>query len=78
MPGVTLRHRGLQYARSKLANVLFTAELQRREGSSRGINCYSVSPGGVNTPIFARIPFVSWLVVPLAKLLLQTPEQVRF
>ncbi|MEW5307831.1 MAG: hypothetical protein WDW38_011102 [Sanguina aurantia] len=62
-----------QYSRSKLANVLFTAELQQRVGTSQGINCYSVSPGAVNTPIFSRLPLLSWLAVPLASLVMRTP-----
>jgi NAD(P)-dependent dehydrogenase (short-subunit alcohol dehydrogenase family) len=40
-----------QYAQSKLCNVLFTAELQRRL-QQRGIVATSVSPGFVNTTIF--------------------------
>jgi NAD(P)-dependent dehydrogenase (short-subunit alcohol dehydrogenase family) len=40
-----------QYAQSKLCNVLFTAELQRRL-QGRGIIATSVSPGFVNTTIF--------------------------
>lgn len=40
-----------QYAQSKLCNVLFTAELQRRL-QGRGIVATSVSPGFVNTTIF--------------------------
>jgi NAD(P)-dependent dehydrogenase (short-subunit alcohol dehydrogenase family) len=43
--------RFLQYAQSKLCNVLFTAELQRRL-QERGILATSVSPGFVNTTIF--------------------------
>lgn len=48
-----------QYARSKLANVLMTAELSRRL-LQRGctVTCYSVSPGRVNTGIFANVPGV--------------------
>lgn len=40
-----------EYAQSKLCNVLFTAELQRRL-QGQGILATSVSPGFVNTTIF--------------------------
>ena len=65
-----------QYARSKLCNILFTAELQRQCGS-KGILATSVSPGFVNTGIFKGLP---WYAVPPAKLLAsfvgRTPAQV--
>ncbi|KAF6263641.1 NAD(P)-binding protein [Scenedesmus sp. NREL 46B-D3] len=47
-----------EYAQSKLCNVLFTAELQRRL-QGQGILATSVSPGFVNTTIFRSLP--SWL-----------------
>ena len=45
-----------EYAMSKLANVLFTAELARRlEGT--GVTTYSVHPGTVASDIWRRIPW---------------------
>jgi NAD(P)-dependent dehydrogenase (short-subunit alcohol dehydrogenase family) len=65
------------YARSKLGNVLMTAELSRRlqqRGST--VTCSSVSPGRVNTGIYGNVPGIlrpalRWL----AAAVFQTPEQ---
>ena len=44
-----------EYAVSKLANLLFSAELARRtEGS--GLSCYSLHPGVVDTEIWRALP----------------------
>lgn len=65
------------YARSKLANVLMTAHLQRQLQQRRSsVTACSVSPGRVNTHIFANLP--GWLQPPLrwlAAAAFQTPEQ---
>ncbi|KAL4458680.1 hypothetical protein ABPG75_013545 [Micractinium tetrahymenae] len=65
------------YARSKLANVLMTAELARQlERRSSSITTYSVSPGRVATNIFGNVPGL--LHTPLrwlAALAFQTPAQ---
>jgi NAD(P)-dependent dehydrogenase (short-subunit alcohol dehydrogenase family) len=50
-----------EYCNSKLANVLFSAELARRE-ADHGVNVYSVHPGVVATDIWRRLP------APIAKL----------
>ncbi|KAK9811893.1 hypothetical protein WJX72_011942 [[Myrmecia] bisecta] len=67
----------LQYARSKLCNVLFTAELLRRlEANHSPITAYSVSPGRVATNIYDNMP--AWqrcFVKPLANWFFQTPRQ---
>lgn len=39
------------YKQSKLANVLFTCELNRRLGSKAGVRAFAVDPGLVNTEI---------------------------
>lgn len=45
-----------EYAVSKLANVLFSAELARRlEGT--GVTTYAVHPGGVASDVYRRIPW---------------------
>ena len=45
------------YARSKLCNVLMTAELSRRlQQRHSTVTCSSVSPGRVNTGIFGNVP----------------------
>ena len=60
-----------EYAVSKLANVLFSAELARRtEGS--GITTYALHPGVVASDIWRRVP---WPVRPLMKLRMLTTEQ---
>ncbi|KAL4420146.1 hypothetical protein ABPG77_010362 [Micractinium sp. CCAP 211/92] len=65
------------YARSKLANVLMTAELaQQLERRGCGVTAYSVSPGRVATNILVNVPGL--LQAPLrwlASLAFQTPAQ---
>lgn len=51
-----------EYEVSKLANVLFSAELARRLGSN-GITTYSLHPGVIASDIWRRIP---WPLRPLA------------
>jgi len=59
-----------EYEVSKLANVLFSAELGRRlEGS--GVTTYALHPGVVATDIWRRIP---WPLRPLIKLLMTSVE----
>eukprot|EP00798_Chlamydomonas_sp_ICE-L_P012713 gene12713-15955_t len=72
------------YARSKLCNVLMTAELRRRlpvlkeDASSKcqpGICVYGVSPGPVATSLFRYFPWwMQWLLQPLLPLF-RTPTQ---
>jgi len=71
------RYRGMQaYARSKLANLLFTAELARRLGSS-GVTANAVHPGTVATgygrdgDTHGFLPFGLQVIAPVVK----TPEQ---
>jgi len=60
-----------EYAVSKLANVLFSAELARRtEGS--GVTTYALHPGVVASDIWRRIP---WPVRPLMKMRMLSTEQ---
>ncbi len=63
------------YARSKLANVLFTRELSRRV-AGKGVTVNCLHPGVVATGIWAKSP---WYVRPLiqltAKLFFITPEE---
>jgi NAD(P)-dependent dehydrogenase (short-subunit alcohol dehydrogenase family) len=59
-----------EYEVSKLANVLFTKELARREGTK--VTTYAVHPGTVATDVWRRIPLpVRWIV----KRFMITPEQ---
>ena len=59
-----------EYEVSKLANVLFTKELARREGMK--VTTYAVHPGQVATDVWRRIPApVRWI----AKKFMLTPEQ---
>ena len=59
-----------EYAVSKLANVLFTKELARREGSK--VSVYAVHPGTVSTDVWRRVPApVRWVM----KRFMRTPEQ---
>jgi NAD(P)-dependent dehydrogenase (short-subunit alcohol dehydrogenase family) len=52
-----------EYAVSKLANVLFTAELARRIGP-RGVHSYALHPGVVASDAWRRVP---WPVRPIMK-----------
>lgn len=53
-----------EYAQSKLANLLFSAELSRRlEGT--GVTTYSLHPGVVATEVWRHVP---WFLRPLLKL----------
>ncbi|RTL41926.1 MAG: SDR family oxidoreductase [Rhodocyclaceae bacterium] len=61
-----------EYAVSKLANVLFSAELARRLGGS-GISTYALHPGVVDTEVWRAVPRP---LRPLLKLRgLLTPEE---
>jgi retinol dehydrogenase-12 len=61
-----------EYAVSKLANLLFSAELARRLAGS-GVSTYSLHPGVVATEIWREVP--GW-ARPLLRLLgMLTPEQ---
>lgn len=60
-----------EYRVSKLANVLFTAELARRlEGS--GVTTYAVHPGVIASDIWRRVP---WPIRPLATAFMKSPEE---
>ncbi|MEO8700742.1 MAG: SDR family NAD(P)-dependent oxidoreductase [Kofleriaceae bacterium] len=60
-----------EYQVSKLANVLFTAELARRLDGS-GVTTYAVNPGRVASNIWQRMP---WPIRPLFKLTMLSTEQ---
>ncbi|MFW5876615.1 MAG: SDR family oxidoreductase [Myxococcota bacterium] len=60
-----------EYGVSKLANVLFTAELVRRlEGT--GVVAYALHPGVVASAIWRRMP---WPIRPIAKAFMITNEE---
>jgi NAD(P)-dependent dehydrogenase (short-subunit alcohol dehydrogenase family) len=60
-----------EYGVSKLANVLFSAELARRlEGT--GVTTYSLHPGVVATDVWRSVP---WPLGPVLKLFLISPEK---
>ena len=60
-----------EYQVSKLANVLFSAELARRLAGS-GVSTYSVHPGVVATEVWRSLPWpLGWLL----KLALISPQQ---
>jgi NAD(P)-dependent dehydrogenase (short-subunit alcohol dehydrogenase family) len=62
------------YARSKLANVLFTLELARRlEGTGVTANC--LHPGAVATNIWSHAPGWTKPILSLAALFMRTPKQ---
>jgi NAD(P)-dependent dehydrogenase (short-subunit alcohol dehydrogenase family) len=60
-----------EYAASKLANVLFSAELARRLAGT-GVTTYSLHPGVVATDVWRRVP---WPIRPLIMRGMITPEQ---
>jgi NAD(P)-dependent dehydrogenase (short-subunit alcohol dehydrogenase family) len=63
-----------EYGVSKLANVLFTAELARRlEGTN--VTTYAVNPGRVASNIWQRMP---WPIRPLFKLTMRSTERGAF
>jgi retinol dehydrogenase 12 len=58
------RYNGLSvYGRTKLANVLFTAEFNRRLGAAGGLRAYAADPGLVKTEIGLKgtPAFVGWI-----------------
>jgi NAD(P)-dependent dehydrogenase (short-subunit alcohol dehydrogenase family) len=60
-----------EYGVSKLANVLFSAELARRVAGS-GVTAYSLHPGVVASDIWRGVP---WPIKPLIKLFMLSNEQ---
>merc|ERR1719350_1842515 len=67
------------YAQSKLANVFFTRELARRQGSKSGVTVYAVHPGAVDSDLGRsyrdKIPaFVRKYLTDLVKVFLKTSE----
>ena len=62
------------YARSKLGNVLFTAELARRL-AGKGVTATSLHPGAVATDIWLGAPWFARPLLKLAKLFMLTPEE---
>jgi NAD(P)-dependent dehydrogenase (short-subunit alcohol dehydrogenase family) len=60
-----------EYSVSKLANILFTAELARRLGPS-GPHAYALHPGVVASDAWRRIP---WPIRPLMKLRMISNDQ---
>jgi NAD(P)-dependent dehydrogenase (short-subunit alcohol dehydrogenase family) len=63
-----------EYAVSKLANVLFSAELARRLAGS-GVTTYAVHPGVVASDVWRQVP---WPLRPLIKLrMISTEEGAR-
>jgi retinol dehydrogenase 14 len=62
------------YSRSKLANVLFTAELARRlAGKNVTVNC--LHPGAVATSIWSRAPSYARPLLAVAKLFMVSPAK---
>jgi len=57
-----------EYGVSKLANVLFSAELSRRLAEA-GVTSYAVNPGRVASNIWQRVP---WPIRPLFKLTMKS------
>lgn len=62
------------YSRSKLGNVLFSAELARRLAGTN-VTVTSLHPGAVATDIWAGAPWFARPLVNLAKLFMLTPEE---
>lgn len=60
-----------EYANSKLANVLFSAELGRRLAGS-GVSTYALHPGVVATDVWRAVP---WPIRPLMKLGMISTEE---
>jgi retinol dehydrogenase 14 len=62
------------YSRSKLANVLFTAELARRLKGT-GVTANSVHPGAVATNIWSHAAWYTQPLLAIAKLFMLSSEQ---
>ena len=62
------------YARSKLANVLFTAELARRLAGT-GVTANSLHPGAVATNIWSHAPWYVRPLLPVVKLFMISAEK---
>ena len=67
------------YAQSKLANIYFTRELARRQGSKSGLTVYAVHPGAVDSDLGRsyrdKIPaFVRKYLTDFVKVFLKTSE----
>ena len=62
------------YARSKLANVLFTSELARRLAGT-GVTSNCLHPGAVATNIWSSAPWYIQPLLPVAKLFMISAEQ---
>ncbi len=62
------------YCRSKLGNVLFTAELARRLAGT-GVTTNCVHPGIVATQIWSRAPWFARPIIAVRKLFMLTPEE---
>lgn len=60
-----------EYNNSKLANVLFSAELGRRL-AGRGANTYALHPGVVTSDVWRSVP---WPIRPLMKLRMLSLEE---
>lgn len=64
------------YGQSKLANVLFTIELQSRlKKAGKKITTYSVDPGSVNTDLQRHPSWFLWLIHPIRWFFSKTPLQ---
>ncbi len=61
------------YARSKLANILFTRALAQRLRDS-AVTANALHPGFVNSHLFHATPWLRWLLGPFG-LLMRTPAQ---
>ncbi|KAJ3639754.1 hypothetical protein Zmor_003094 [Zophobas morio] len=70
------------YSQSKLANILFTAELARKldEANVKGVTVYSLHPGAIATELGRHLdvvyfPGLRWMFRNIFKFFLKTPEQ---
>jgi NAD(P)-dependent dehydrogenase (short-subunit alcohol dehydrogenase family) len=64
------------YAQSKLAQVLFSAELGRRAGGAGGVRAVALHPGEVGTDVVRTLPGpVQWLYKRLSGAMLLSPAQ---
>jgi len=66
--------RQVAYQQSKLANILFTCELNRRFGD-RGVSSYAVHPGVVATDLIKDVPCGSALKCPIWLICFKTTAQ---
>lgn len=71
-----LYYKWVQYGNSKLAQIMFTKELDRRlKERGSNITCYSLHPGCILTDLWQYVSILYWLMYVLFSVLCKSVEQ---